>query len=219
MSPKRKYPPTLFFTGLMVSLGRGLFSFPLTLAGSFIVFFFGCLGSRSRAWDYGILFVLFLCGLVKVVYATKRDRLKGFFALLSVVDLAAAAALVSPYLPSVSHWAALIVLGLWLLPALSRQLLFMIVALTPGDDPEVEEFLDMMFDPDNQTDAVASGMGDRLSGKHYKSCEIIASVLDALGKNLQPIHSGTFQRTDCSNGRIVLLRNKFCRGSGVGKRM
>ena len=79
MSPKRKYPPTLFFTGLMVSLGRGLFSFPLTLAGSFIVFFFGCLGSRSRAWDYGILFVLFLCGLVKVVYATKRDRLKGFF--------------------------------------------------------------------------------------------------------------------------------------------
>lgn len=149
MSPKRKYPPTLFFTGLMVSLGRGLFSFPLTLAGSFIVFFFGCLGSRSRAWDYGILFVLFLCGLVKVVYATKRDRLKGFFALLSVVDLAAAAALVSPYLPSVSHWAALIVLGLWLLPALSRQLLFMIVALTPGDDPEVEEFLDMMFDPDN----------------------------------------------------------------------
>ena len=76
-----------------------------------------------------------------------------------------------------------------------------------------------MFNPDNQTDAVASGMGNRLSGEHYKSCEIIASVLDALGKNLQSIHSGTFQRADCSDGRVVLLRNKFCRGSGVGKRM
>ena len=60
-----------------------------------------------------------------------------------------------------------------------------------------------MFDPNNQTDAVASGMGNRLSGEHYKSCEIISSVLDALGKNLQSIHSGTFQRTDCSDEMCI----------------
>ena len=149
MSSKRKYPPSLFFAGLLVSLGRGLFAFPLTLAGAGLVFFFGCLGSRSQSWDYGILFLLFLCGLAKVIYATKKDLLKGFPALLSVIDLAASAALISPCFPRGSHWAALGILVLWVLPALSKQLLFVAVTLIPGEDPEIEEFLDMMFNPDN----------------------------------------------------------------------